>query len=1020
MKNTCFKFRSFFLRFGPGFAAGVAAGAALTLWSGSSCRPPEAPGGLGGAGQSPPEYIDIAAPKPERVEPLSWRVALLTGERDARFPVISISANRNMFTADATNGVEGIALLHDGRQIPFKVVDAPDPGTTNNWFDVSPLNPVEPGELEVRISKDFPDPAGMPAPAPSWWTAQYAPVPVTIEHVESKAEAFCGDAKTTLWLNREVSEETLGANLVFKPEVSGISITRVGERCWNDAGGYTHGWDSPRYEICGSFKPGTRYRVGFASRLMETEDGCVALSSTNAVAFTASGADSAIEWLDGGMNLGGENLGAAVAIRADRVPRVEISAQRILPGNLVFALRNWDAWAVDNDDWCESPVSRIAEDFAPDGVATNLVALDDFSPAGGPRLPDGLWFVRVRAMPRADEPQDAAMPAPLSRLVARSDTAITARCLSDEVVVWTTRISTGLPATNCTVALYARNNTVVAEGAVDSTGVAVLSPGKSDYPPVLAVASAPDGQYSFLELKYANYLDEMPERPGDVFAADAAQLDGWIGCDRGIYRHGERVFVEALVRDAAGKAPERRPVVMNVERGDGTGVMHWNLMTDERGRASPPNGFFQIPDSQPSGTWRISLSTPGSDGVELASRKFRVEAFVPPKIKVSIADLPGVFTPDRAPGAPDAPGAIEAGISSRYFHGSPASGLAYEAFAYAAAAPFSPEGWDGSWVVGAPSRTCGNLRGKRVKGSLGSDGSDCAEVPLPHLPNPPAAVLRLRVQTSVFEHGGRAVTAEKCTDWHVYPYYIAAKEPVGAKPGAHVSFPVRLVLPDGSAATNAPAAPKAALSTVRTEWLWEKKTGEDGWAWRRHRIEREIGSGEFAVADAVSAVDFTLAQGVHDYVLRISPAGDAPGEGAFAPLTELEFSGGEAEAPAAANPDRIEIKCDGKSYAPGSVAKVSLRAPFDGIALVTLQQRSLVEHRLVTVSNGTATVEIPVERALAPSFDIAASLVRAAAPGEEWPEHRAFGAATVAVENPAADLAAAMPQPAVSPLPGGG
>ena len=1009
------------LRFLPAFAAGVAAGALGAWWAARSVPPPDEPPVPLVPTNAPAKALDFADVLPFDLEPvaptLAWR-AKVQRRKDIRFPQITLTSNRRMFGPDATNVPPCVSVSHEGRPIAVRVDCTPKDGT-NDWICLVPVEPVGPGEFAVRIGKDFPDPAGMPALADFVWKRQYAPEPVRVSHVEIEPDPFESRVGGGfVWIDgAEFSGEeleTVASNLVVAPSAGPVSLVKDDDyRSWHDDDGNWHYGCRGHYALTGDFLAGERYTLRFAAPELGLPDGQFLFSSTNAVAFRVPAPKPAMAWLDRGRALGGEGLGAAVAVRAMRVPRAEISVRRVLPANLVHALRDcWgEEWGGNADDWCEAPRSRVAESFAPDacGVATNLVALDDFAaPDEGGRLGDGLWLVGVSGLDETNAKPARAMPS-VSRLVARSDVALTVRRLDRSVLVWTTRISTGAPVTNAAVRLFARNGAEIgAAVATDASGVARLPLDEKDPDPRLALAETEGGAYAFLELDDSNYLDDLPEHPAERFPKEDAELDGWIGSDRGIYRHGDKVFLEALVRDATGRAPEPRPVAIEIERGDGTVVKRWNLVTDARGRAVPPEGFFEVPDSQPSGTWRARLLLPGADGRELASRALRVEAFVPPKIKVAVEGAPERLAGAGAELAPT--------VRADYFFGSPAAGLRAEMFAYAIPAPFEPKGWDG-WRFGAPSRSVGEMRGPGMGGTTDEKGAFSHAVELPDLPRPPEAAMRLRVQGTVFELGGRAVTAEAGLAWHVYPFYVGVEEPGRVAPGENLALAVRLAAPDG-AVTNAAAAVRASLVAVRDDWLWERRSGD--WSWRRHRIEEKVGEGEFAVADGEARPVFRLPPGERAYLLRVEPAGEWPEDAPPRPLTEMEFTTWGGARTAQAGPQRLTLKPDRKNYRPGETARLALRAPFDGLALVTFQQRDVLRAELVAVTNGAAEIAWTVEAAEAPSLDVAASLVRSAAPGAEWPEHRAYGAATVAVEDTEHRLAPSLSPPVAEPLPGGG
>ena len=1047
-------------RHAPGFAAGLALGALGALLFSRpgpgpvpppgdppDSAPPEAPRAGRDGAALPTNAPPFEAPLPEP-PPLKWEISP-ANTPDDRFPVWRVSANRNVFAPDSTNGMPWITIRREGEPVAACLVGAWDEskdGVVPNvsWLFVTTESNVEPGEFEVRISKDFPDPAGRPPAADEVWLGNVSPEPLRFLHVESEADPFGAFATTRLWTSRELDAAALAKALVFDPDVPGASLRLLEEgRSWTDEAGVWH-WrdDDPCYEVRGAFSPGARYRVRFASRWVFDDDGYARFASTNATAFTAKAPKRAVEWLDPGLYLGGGK--PVVALRADRVPRAKVTVRRVLPASAVHALRHLDDWRFDLSEWCDKPVERRIERFAPDGIATNAVSLADFvpAPAGGAAgeapaagegagqapaageaptaaatLPEGIWHVRVEGLAATNEPSCGEFPYVLERFVAFSDTALTVRLLDREAAVWTTGLSSGRPVADAAVTLFAANGTAIATGKTGTDGFVRLPVPEGAETPVLAVAERAGGSYAFLEISGENQSYDEPGEAADAFPKSDAELDAWVGSDRGIYRHGDRVHLEALVRDGTGAAPEPRPVALEIHRGDGVVVKRWNLVTDARGRVSPPGGFFEIPDSQPSGTWRAELRMPEKDGRVLGERPFRVESFVPPKIRVAIEGTPDFV----APASPaDRKWSVDCVLSSDWLFGSPAAGLRWEASATATPAPFAPKGWEDGWRFGALSGGTGK-RADTEKGTLGPDGKAAAKVGLPGWAGTPrpAAALSLRIQASVFEPGGRAVTEEKTLPLHVYPFYVGVKAPASAVPGGDVALPVRFALPDGTPAPDAAAAVRAELFSVRSDWIWEKRG--DRWNWRENRIERKVGEGTFPVEDGTATVRFTLPQGDATYVARVEPAGDWPEDGALKPRTERRFSTRDgAGADESKSPCRLSFSADKKSYRPGDVARVDLSAPFDGLALVTFHGRGLLAHDLVCVTNGHALVEFPVEAGHAPSFDVAASLVRPAAPGAEWPEHRAYGATTLHVEDPARRLSPALSPPVAEPVPGGG
>ena len=207
------------LRFLPAFAAGLAVGA-LGVLCASGPRPPapEPPPDLPAVVPEVPEpaELDRASGKPfdadEILTPhLVWG-ASLERMRDDRFPMVQLDANRRLFGPDATNVPPCVSVTHEGRPVAVRVADAPT-DRTNAFLRLLFAEPVGPGEIAVRVGREFPDPLGRPAAADFVWKRQYAPEPLRIVHAEADVDDFADRAGgAILWFGgREFEGDALAA-----------------------------------------------------------------------------------------------------------------------------------------------------------------------------------------------------------------------------------------------------------------------------------------------------------------------------------------------------------------------------------------------------------------------------------------------------------------------------------------------------------------------------------------------------------------------------------------------------------------------------------------------------------------------------------------------------------------------------------------------------------------------------------------------------------------------------------------
>ena len=310
------------LRFLPAFAAGIAAGALGAWWAARSVPPPDEPPVPLVPTNAPAKALDFADVLPFDLEPvaptLAWR-AKVQRRKDVRFPQITLTSNRKMFGPDATNVPPCVSVSHEGRPIAVRVDCTPKDGT-NDWICLVPVEPVGPGEFAVRIGKDFPDPAGMPALADFVWKRQYAPEPVRVSHVEIEPDPFESRVGGGfVWIDgAEFSGEeleTVASNLVVAPSVGPVSLVKDDNyRSWHDDDGNWHYGCRGHYALTGDFLAGERYTLRFAAPELGLPD-----LSTDAVCERAG------QWLP---------LYAGTATTAAELHRIDLGA--VLRGLLSY------------------------------------------------------------------------------------------------------------------------------------------------------------------------------------------------------------------------------------------------------------------------------------------------------------------------------------------------------------------------------------------------------------------------------------------------------------------------------------------------------------------------------------------------------------------------------------------------------------------------------------------------------------------------------------------------------------
>ena len=577
------------------------------------------------------------------------------------------------------------------------------------------------------------------------------------------------------------------------------------------------------------------------------------------------------------------------------------------------------------------------------------------------------------------------------RLLVVTDLGIAARVFAGGALVWVNSLRSATPAAGAAVTVYARNNQVLARGTTDERGLARLELVRDEEAEPFLITAELEGDLSCVDLSRTRV--EQGEGLGGGNYLEAGQMEAAVFSERGVYRPGETVFMQALVRDGQMRAPEPFPAMLRVRRPDGRIFRDIPVELDAYGSVKAE---AQLPDYLPTGRYALELAMPGTFTV-LGETSVALEDFVPPQIRVDVEP------PEDRGSAGDV---LLFGVRSAHLFGRAASGLKATGAATFKAAPFAPANWPG-WSFGDEEKAFSSVYRTLGTKTLDENGFAQFEVESRAAWRPPAA-LQLVQQATVMEASGRAVTAYGSSLLDPYPFYVGLKPAWdgAVRAGETQRVAVVEVAPDG-----APAEKGKPLVVTLSRVTWNsvlRRNARGRYEWKSERQVVEIRQDTLAAGGA--ARDWTFAvEHPGDYML----VAQDPASGA---ATRLAFSAGSANAEWAAwsreKPGRVELAWDRERYRPGETARLQVRAPFSGLALLTVETDRVQEARVVTLEKNTTEIEVPVAEAYAPNAYCTLTLIRPAQAEAVWSAHRAIGVLALPVDRPGHGLRVALDAPA--------
>ena len=572
-----------------------------------------------------------------------------------------------------------------------------------------------------------------------------------------------------------------------------------------------------------------------------------------------------------------------------------------------------------------------------------------------PELKPGVYAMVARALDTKSGNDDESSGRSATQWFIVSDLGLAAFTGDNGLHAFVRSLTSTEPVNNAAVRIVARNNEVLAQGRTDGAGYVRFEPGQvrgeGGLQPALLIAETANGQYAFLDV--ASGAFDLSDR-GVKGRESPGALDAFLYTDRGVYRPGEVVHLNGLVRDRAG-AGSGVPATLIVTRPDG--VEHARITLTDQGLGGRAHAL-RLTGTAMTGTWRAKLHTDPKDD-PLSAAAFLVEDFVPERLELKL-------TPKQAALVPEVPGTIH--VAGRYLYGPPAANLAAEGEIVVKAGAKEVAGFAGYRFGLADEKITAVRKPLEQVPSTDAKGELPLEVLLPAIPRT-AQPLTAEVMVRLREPGGRAI--ERKVMLPVDPRLPR----IGIKPGFSsdaigegetAAFEV-ITLDEGNRRLG---GKRLAWTLYRLESNWQWYRRDSTWQYEAVTLTRKAANGIVdSQTDAPARIEQRLDYG--RYRLEVAST-DAGG-----PITTYNFSAGWYGGEQADTPEMLDIALDKPVYKAGETARLKVAARQGGKLLVTVLGNGLMTHRTVDLPNGGGEVALEVGRNWGAGAYVTATLYRA-------------------------------------------
>ncbi len=534
------------------------------------------------------------------------------------------------------------------------------------------------------------------------------------------------------------------------------------------------------------------------------------------------------------------------------------------------------------------------------------------------------------------------------RLVLVTDLGVIIKKSTDGTQdVFVQSIYGGAPVEGASVEIVATNGLTIATQATDATGRARFSKiegATREKAPLLAIIKK-GNDLSFMPLnRNDRNLDYSRfDVGGERNARSAQQLNAFLFSDRGIYRPGETMKIGMIVKTADwGNQAAGLPLEAEVLDARGLVVKRERIKL-------PAGGFTELShatqDTSPTGNWSANLYIvkDGKPGSLIGSTSVRVQEFQPDRMKVqarlsqdagdgwvSPKDLKGIVNAQNLFGTTAEKRRVEASITLSPTFPSFNGHVGYKFY--------------------DPLRAKESYNETLAQSSTNEKGEVELDLGLGKYAK---ATYRLHLLTQVFEpEGGRAVSADTTAMVSELPYLV------GFKPDGELNYVsraskriVNLIAIDPKAQRMAVNGLKLQLQEVKFVSVLAKQANG---TYKYESKKKEVSVSDIPLSVSVAGYDLTIntnTPGTFAYVLR---------DEAGVEINRVEYTvAGKANVSRSLERNaELQLALNKKDYSPGEDIEVSIKAPYTGAGLISIERDTVITHQWFKADTTASTQRI--------------------------------------------------------------
>jgi len=552
-----------------------------------------------------------------------------------------------------------------------------------------------------------------------------------------------------------------------------------------------------------------------------------------------------------------------------------------------------------------------------------------------------------------------------SQLVSVSDIGLVARQTGTEVLVWAKSIRTAENLQGVEVSLVSSNNQSVMTLKTNGEGVARFEKVDERVPgfTIALVTATTADDFNFLSLPDTEVETSRFEVEGK--RDNASGFEAFVYGDRNIYRPGETIHFNTVVRNATWQSVGEVPLTIRVLMPNGREFRALRKQTNAEGAVST-----DVPLDPAAVTGTYTIEVLNANNVLLTSESISVEEFIPDRIKVDVLTDRTFYRSGQT---------ITASATATNLFGPPAADRAYELELQLKRKLFTAKGFEdygfemgGMGSLATPEgASAGTIVKELRQGRTNANGQATERFPIAAT-YADMGLLEGKLFTTVFDENGRPVNRLRRFDVFTQDvFYGIRAADTYVTTNAPLAFESVALDKDGK--LNAGA--KAAVEIIRYDYQTIVEKDPNGvLRYKTNRREKSVYTNALTYSGGQSSFKYVpTVSGEYEVRIRRPNATGYTTTNFYA----YGYSSTTASSFEVSQEGQVLMTLDKGSYETGDKAKVLFKCPFNGKLLVTVERNRVLEYHWLETDNKSAEWSFSVGDDHLPNVYVTATLIRA-------------------------------------------